>query len=357
MGLSRELATANIAHFYSTYLPTYGDYMVRGALEYFDSLAAEDGGGLGVEGAYNRIMNEALYRIGLYEEGFSGYPVKVGTGMENTYADSLPAHLVVDYFYPHAAGTDRAALIEQMDSGAVSNANFVLAWSHIAPVIGTPAAAQVIDAIVTHTDSMPLLPAANLAFAGLDDGQVEFLVGMYVSAFGRAPEHDGLAFWAGEVARITAQEGDAFREIGMRFYDAGQSHGEAGTALNNAGYISLAYLNVYGREAEAQGYDYWLQSLDDGLSRGAFIAEFSGAAQGDDRQYLDARIAVAGHVAQDHVSGDGALTLDFLMDVLQGVTNAGQAYAAIQDIIDIYGTPQAIGLMGMADDVGELTLA
>ncbi|WP_425913259.1 DUF4214 domain-containing protein [Pseudomonas sp. GWSMS-1] len=190
------------------------------------------------------------------------------------------------------------------------------------------------------------LPHSPLSFAGVSASQQDFLVALYVGAFSRAPEFDGLKFWAGALAnQITygANADVALQDIGRAMYQAGAQNGEGGTQLSTRDYVSFAYQNSLGREPDEGGFNFWVEVLESGqLQRGDFLATFLSSALDNptgDSQFLNARITVAEYMAQEHVSGPGAPGLDagFLKSTLLAVTDEQSARKTIGDILQQYG--------------------
>lgn len=192
------------------------------------------------------------------------------------------------------------------------------------------------------------LPQSQLAFPGVSASQQDFLVALYIGAFSRAPEFEGLQFWAGALANQTTSGANAdvaLQDIGRAMYQAGAQNGEGGTQLATRDYVSFAYQNSLGREPDEAGFNFWVEVLDSGkLERGDFLATFLSSALDNptgDSQFLNARITVAEHMAQKHVSGPGAAGLDvaFLKNTLLAVTDEQSALRAISDILQQYGEP------------------
>ncbi|GAA5236115.1 hypothetical protein GCM10025795_43800 [Verticiella sediminum] len=270
---------------------------------------------------------------GQYYKAFPSSPVDIwAINNPDAYVASIKADEFVDFLYPTAAPGERAALINAVQSGNISHVEMVQGWIEVAPHNPAPNADDVLEAVYDAGNGA--LPDADLAFDGVTAAQVDFLVSMYVGAFGRAPEFEGLAYWAGDVAHYLEEgmsEADAFRAVAKSMYHSGSVSGEAGTVLNNEQFLELAYASVLGRLPDASGRDHWLQELDTGVqSRDAFLFTFLVAALGadGDQSYLHARLAVASHAAQAHVSGPDAPGVD-LVAILAGVADAGDAYRAI----------------------------
>ena len=204
------------------------------------------------------------------------------------------------------------------------------------------------------TPSSISLPLAPLTFPGLDSADQDFLVALYIGAFSRAPEYEGLKFWAGELATaLRANTANPKQLISREMYQAGEKNNEGGTGLDTAAYVKLAYTNSLGREPDKEGYEFWLGELGGGkVQRGDFLATFldSALTNGGDGQYLQARLTVAEYAAQEHVSGPNAnLKPGFLNQIITSVRDESSAMAAINSIKQQFGeapppsTPPADG--------------
>jgi len=196
----------------------------------------------------------------------------------------------------------------------------------------------VLDTIYESGRGNPPLPDIDLGYAGLADHQLEFLTGVYVAAFDRAPDAEGLQYWAAQLANnlnAGLSEPDAYKAVTRDIYWSGEQNGEAGTGIaNTADYVTFVYNTVLGRTPDQAGLAHWVQGLDDGtLARNEFLTVFLTSALNatDDGAYVSARIAVAEYAAQAHLSGSAAPPLD-LGGVLQGVHNSATAKAAIDHI-------------------------
>jgi len=190
------------------------------------------------------------------------------------------------------------------------------------------------------------LPQAPLSFANVSEAQQELLVAIYVGAFNRAPEYEGLLYWAAQLGtRIAYNESqyDALKAIGREMYAAGASNGEGGTQVDTTEFVRLAYQNSLGRNAASEEIAYWANEIDSGkTSRGEFITPFLDEAlkQSGDSEFLQARVGVAQYMAQQHVSGPNAPGLDakVLSDSIATVKDEASALAAIDQIAIKYGT-------------------
>lgn len=268
------------------------------------------------------------------------------------YLAKLTSAQFVDFMYPSSA--IRSELIAALDSGVITKTEFAAAAGLVTSASPT---AEALLAAVELATGMPVmtpieLPDAAIAFPGVNDAQVEFVTAMYIGAFSRAPEFEGLKFWTGELAGHVENGASAYDSlllVGENMYRAGAENGEGGTSLNNRDYVEFAYSNSLGRQFDQEGFDYWVNEIDNGmLSRGQFLTTFIMAALQNpvDGEYLQARVAVAEHAAQAHVSGAGAQGID-LIEVIAGIVTARDALKAIDAINDFYGVANAMYQSGL----------
>lgn len=263
------------------------------------------------------------------------------------YLATLTSAQFVDFMYPSSA--IRSELIAALDSGVITKTEFAAAAGLVTSASPT---AEALLAAVELATGMPVmtpieLPDAAIAFPGVNDAQVEFVTAMYIGAFSRAPEFEGLKFWAGELAGHVengASAYDALLLVGENMYRTGALNGEGGTNLNNRDYVEFAYTNSLGRQYDQKGFDFWVNEINTGIvSRGQFLTAFITAALQNsvDGEYLQARVAVAEHAAQAHVSGTGALGIN-LVEIIADIANARDAFVVIKSIRDFYGVANAM---------------
>lgn len=94
------------------------------------------------------------------------------------------------------------------------------------------------------------------------------IAALYVALFGRAPDSQGLGFWAGEVDR-----GQSLTTIANRMYDTAPARAYYPTTATDIEIVNSFYQNVLGRPADPQGQSFWLGRLVDVGDRGALIQE------------------------------------------------------------------------------------
>jgi len=131
----------------------------------------------------------------------------------------------------------------------------------------------------------------------------EQVASVFLSYFGRAPEYEAMAHYAGELELLLANHDadTAYKLLSAQIYIDGVRHGEvpAPAGISNEEYVELVYRNVFGREADEVGLEYWTSMLDEGQhTRAELVALLINAALDNpddsrDRDYIMNRTYVA----------------------------------------------------------------
>ena len=319
-------------------------------LEQFESPVSDHASYLAANLLLNAQLLQHIDEAPVTPSPFPSVPLSFPLPDTLAFASLIPPQELIDFLYFGAAPQDSEVLVKALSQGLMSPTGLVSAHLQVAQAVSAPPAGLVLAQL--HDQGDGALPDTSVAHPGLDTDQLGFLVGLYIAAFGRAPEYEGLMYWADSLAGQLAggaSQSDSDKAMARDIYWAGEQHRETGTTLDDAQYIEFVYASVLGRDADTDGFAYWLKELGDGISpRAEFLTVFLRAALDapDDAGYLQARIQVALHAAQQHLSGPGS-SLD-LHAILSGVTDASSAYAAIV-ALDTIGT----SLVG-ADTVANL---
>ncbi|EPG9766694.1 DUF4214 domain-containing protein, partial [Escherichia coli] len=277
-----------------------------------------------------------------FEHAYPSNPVPSGSQIIDPvgFANSIKSADVINYLYPNASASEKVALASSISNGSLSVTDFASAIS-----ILKPSSNPTVDQIKATPDVLTgaaNLPSAGLHFDGISKAQLDFVTSMYIGAFGRTPEYEGLKYWTSELATDLSHgmtQSAAFLAVGQNIYKAGSENGESGTTLNNADYVNFAYNNALGRAPDQAGYDYWVNDLNSGnMSRGNYLTTFLTAGMNSERDsnFLVGRIAVGEFAAQQHVSGNGAPGIDSKA-ILATVTDIASANTVISGIISHYG--------------------
>lgn len=139
------------------------------------------------------------------------------------------------------------------------------------------------------------------------------LIELYVGLFNRAPEADGLNYWAGQLA-----EGQSLEEVADAMYDAAVALSFYSKADTVEAFVTKAYQNALGRNPDAEGLAYWSAEVESGaVTPGQLVIALIAAAKeyADDAEYgwvatyLENRTAVGEYFAENSVGlkGDAAV--------------------------------------------------
>lgn len=95
---------------------------------------------------------------------------------------------------------------------------------------------------------------------------------LYVATFNRAPDAEGINYWA--------NSGMSIENIAQSFFDQSETQilYPAGTA--NSSFVTSVYANLFNRAPDTDGLNYWVQELDSGnISKQNFILAVINGAQ------------------------------------------------------------------------------
>ncbi|MGC9457624.1 MAG: FG-GAP-like repeat-containing protein [Halothiobacillaceae bacterium] len=107
---------------------------------------------------------------------------------------------------------------------------------------------------------------------------------LYLTYFRRTPDYDGLVYW------ITShQNGLPLSDISNLFRESAEFIATYGD-LEAQDFVRLVYNNVLGREPDQEGFEYWVNQLQQGMTWGDMMIGFSESAEyrSDSRKRVDA---------------------------------------------------------------------
>lgn len=116
-----------------------------------------------------------------------------------------------------------------------------------------------------------LVPSAQAATVNDEinpgcDAEFATILRLYESYLGRGPDGSGANYWLDSyVNGVWTME-----EIKLHFYFSNEFQGRYGN-MTNPDFVNAVYQNVFERDADAGGFAYWLDRLNNGLSRSRFI--------------------------------------------------------------------------------------
>lgn len=118
---------------------------------------------------------------------------------------------------------------------------------------------------------------ADLANAPAFAGKRPAVVRLYVAYFKRLPDLDGLNYWVGKL-----NSGTKLDKVSASFASSSEFKTKYGNTTNEQ-FVKLVYVNVFNRQPDASGLAYWVKKLDQGMSRGTVLTNFSESSEGKRR--------------------------------------------------------------------------
>lgn len=155
---------------------------------------------------------------------------------------------------------------------------------------------------------------------------------LYVALFNRAPDAEGLGYWAQRMSN-----GESWADIANAMYATEPARATYPLYLTNAEIVAAFYENVLGRPGDAEGLGYWEAMMNaPGATPGSVIAAMIDVVtnyDGDDADGLASAALFANKVAVADYFVRNVGTIEGSQAALQGVTadpdSVGEAIAAI----------------------------
>ena len=177
------------------------------------------------------------------------------------------------------------------------------------------------------------------------------IVALYVSYYGRAPEPEGYDYWQDRAAA-----GTSLADIARSFAQAPETKtlypaladGTVTTA-EARDFINQIYQNLFNRDAEPEGLNYWSQQLANGADTSTFILAVLGGATGTDSVTVDNKIAVAtAFVNADILSTDYTYNINDAREIIDDVSfTQASVNAALNEIRDeVYPEGETVTVPG-----------
>jgi len=154
---------------------------------------------------------------------------------------------------------------------------------------------------------------------------IEDVAKLYVATFNRAPDAAGLNYWIYD-------SGLTLEEIAISFFDQPETQSMYPTDFTNDAFVDKVYHNLFNREPDIAGKDYWLYQLDNGIvSREQFILAVINGALGDDAVILNNKTSVGLNFATNGLSD-----IKLAYDILQNIGSSELTVYAANMEIDYY---------------------
>jgi len=134
------------------------------------------------------------------------------------------------------------------------------------------------DSITLQFGNVECLTLTDIERVRLLDGTLAFDIDgnagqayrLYQAAFDRAPDVSGLGYWI-----VEKDGGSRLQEIARNFIGSSEFRSLYGATASDREFTDLLYANVLNRDADAEGYVYWVGQLSEGLSRADMLIGFS----------------------------------------------------------------------------------
>jgi hypothetical protein len=106
------------------------------------------------------------------------------------------------------------------------------------------------------------------------------VVKLYIATFDRIPDIDGLDYWVND-------SGLTIESIAQSFFDQPETQSKYPDTLSTDEFVKAVYNNLFGRDPDSNGLNYWVQELDSGsISKDDFILAVTNGALDNDEYIL-----------------------------------------------------------------------
>ncbi|SOC52844.1 protein of unknown function [Chromohalobacter canadensis] len=157
---------------------------------------------------------------------------------------------------------------------------------------------------------------------------------MYVGFYGRPGEPSGVDYWAEEVDQ---NDGD-LSSIAAAFGNSSEFTGRYGD-LNDVDLVNNLYQQLFNRDAEPSGIEYWTGELDEGnVSLGNIVVSLINGAQGEDASSVVNKLVAANYYTRNVLDSSEAVenysSGGTVEDVSETLANVGSDPATVDAAID-----------------------
>lgn len=161
----------------------------------------------------------------------------------------------------------------------------------------------------------------------------QLITALYVAAFGRAPDKDGLTYWSGQL-----KNGASFDDLITSFLTSNEGKSLYGYDVSDAAFFTNFYGTVLNRSPDTAGAAYWQDRLAELGSRKDLVKEMIFSikdGKGDDHQLLQNKVD-AGLNFANSLSGNN---LTYAKSLLKFVTSDSGSVAVAGGINSSWDYP------------------
>lgn len=158
---------------------------------------------------------------------------------------------------------------------------------------------------------------------------------LYVAYFGRPADPGGLDYWTDMLGSDVVALGDV-----SRGFAAAQEYRDSYSHMNSRTIVTKVYDNLFGREAEAGGVDYWAGLIDRGvIAIDDVVKAIADAAVGTDQIAFEGKAAAAAiftlrlDAPNEVAAYAGGEALKLAMEFLATVNDVETAVDAVNPVV------------------------
>ena len=154
------------------------------------------------------------------------------------------------------------------------------------------------------------------------------VVELYVATFNRAPDSAGLDYWVYD-------SGLSLTQIAKSFFVQSETQSKYPSSMSNRDFIAEVYNNLFNREPDSAGWDYWEDSLNAGnVTKDNFILAMINGALGDDAVILENKKEVGLSFANAGLN-DIELARSVMLDVDASLSSVLNAKSQINSYLNV----------------------
>ena len=149
----------------------------------------------------------------------------------------------------------------------------------VTPAAETPAPASITTPVApSSSGSAPVSSAPSVAapapslVSTYGTGTEGFVIRLYMNALGRSTDPTGYEHWI----NILNSKQLSGTEVANGFFNSAEF---ASRDLNNVEFVTVLYRVFFDREPDHNGLNYWVRSLQNGMTRPQVIAGFTGSSE------------------------------------------------------------------------------
>ncbi len=164
--------------------------------------------------------------------------------------------------------------------------------------------------------------------ASEDNPTQDEITTLYVATFYRAPDNGGLNYWLN-------QSGLTLSQIAQSFFEQEETKKKYPNGTTNREFIRSIYQNLFNREPDTLGWNYWENELSlNKISRDRFIEAVINGAKDDDNGFDETTLENKKEVGL-YFANNGFSDMDEAKIVMEGISDDVKTVSFIKSKIDL----------------------